>query len=129
MGVDGSSEAVQRAKQLTVVPEEQLSYAKVDLEHDDLKEKTSALAPYGLITCKLVYAFIKDKLAFLEKTKDLLHPQGLFVIVTPMFEDVDESKKAIATQPEDLQLLEACFKKVTVYKSNGLTYFIGGNLQ
>lgn len=125
IGVDASSEAVQRAKQLTVVPEEKLAYAQLDLEHDNLKEETSVLAPYGVITCKLVYAFIKDRPAFLEKVKSILHPQGLVVIITPMLEDVDESKKTIATSSDELQLLEAYFSKVAVYKWNGLTYFVG----
>lgn len=125
VGIDASNEAVQRAKQFTTVPNEQLSYVQVDLEHDNLKEKTDTLSPYGMITCKLVYAFIQDKPAFLEKVKGILHPQGILVIITPMIEDVDEAKKGIAIKHDDLRLLESYFGKVTVYKSHGLTYFVG----
>lgn len=125
VGVDISSEAIQRAKQLTIIPDEQLSYTQVDLEHDSLKEKAGMLAPYGLITCKLVYAFIEDKHTFLEKIKDILHAKGMFVVITPMLEDVEEDKKSIAISDDDLKLLETCFKKVAIYKSNGLTYFVG----
>lgn len=125
IGLDASSEAIKRAKQLTVAPNEELSYVQVDLENDDSIEKASIFVPYGLITCKLAYAFIEDKDSFLEKTSELLHPQGLFVTVTPMLEDVDESKKSIAIDDTDLKLLETYFKKIATYKLNGLTYFIG----
>jgi SAM-dependent methyltransferase len=125
MGVDASQEAIQRAKQLIIVSSDQLSYVQVDLEHDNLKEKTEVLAPYGTITCKLVYAFIKDKAAFLEKVRGILHPQGIFVVITPMLKDVDESKKSIAIGDDALALLETYFKKVAIYELNGLTYFIG----
>ncbi len=124
IGVDASSEAVRRAKELTIVPDEELSYAQVDIEHDDLSEKAGSLAPYGIVTCKLVYAFIKDKTAFLEKVKNVLHPEGVFVVITPMLEDVDESKKGIAIDNGALKLLKAHFKEVSIYKLNGLTYIV-----
>jgi hypothetical protein len=78
-----------------------------------------------MITCKLVYAFIEDKTAFLEKIKGILDSQGIFVVVTPMLEDVDKSKKGIAIDNDELKLLKTCFKKTVVYRLRGLTYFIG----
>ncbi len=125
VGIDISSEAVRRAKKLTIIPDAQLSYAQVDLERDSLKEKAGMLEPYGLVTCKLVYAFIEDKYSFLERVKAVLHAKGMFVVITPMLEDVEEGKKSIVISDDDLKLLESCFKKVVIYKSNGLTYFVG----
>lgn len=124
IGVDASGKAIERARQLTVAPEG-LSYFQADLEQSDLKEKVEAHAPYGLITCKLVYAFIENKAGFLEAIKELLHPQGLFVMITPMRDDVEENKKSIAIDALDLELAETHFKTVAVYKLQGLTYFIG----
>jgi 2-polyprenyl-3-methyl-5-hydroxy-6-metoxy-1,4-benzoquinol methylase len=124
LGIDASNEAIQRAKTLTTVPNERLSYVQVDLEYDNLNEKTNSLAPYGLVTCKLVYAFIKDKSAFLEKVKTILHPKGVFVVITPMLDDVEEGKKGIAVDDEALQLFRDHFKDVSIYRLNGLTYII-----
>jgi microsomal dipeptidase-like Zn-dependent dipeptidase len=42
-----------------------------------------------------------------------------------MLEDVDESKKAISTSDEDMELLEDHFERVALYKEKGLTYFVG----
>lgn len=125
IGVDASIAAVQRAQELTTVSAEKLSYIQANLEHDNLKNTAKAIAPYGLIMCKLVYAFIEDKAAFLEKVNSILHPKGTFVVITPMIEDVDETKKGIAINDAALHLLETYFRKAEVYKLNGLTYFIG----
>lgn len=120
LGIDASSEAVVRAKNY-MVPNEQLSYVQADLEEDFRDE----LKEYGLITCKLVYAFIKDKPAFLERVASLLHSQGIFVVITPMLEDVEETKKEIATSEEDIKLLDTYFKRSAIYRENGLTYYVG----
>lgn len=42
---------------------------------------------FSLITCKLVYAFIKDKTAFLEKVINLLTTDGSFILITPTYEN------------------------------------------
>lgn len=124
VGVDASLEAVKRARRLTSVASKVLSYVHGDLEGDDLYAN-EAHAQYGLITCKLVYAFIKDKPAFLEKVMGLLAPKGVLVVITPMLEDVEEDKKGIAVNENAIKLLEVYFNKVDLYKLNGLTYFIG----
>ena len=125
IGVDASEEAVQRAARLTNVSSQRLTYLQADLERDDLKQQLAILAPFGLVTCKLVYAFIKDKPAFLEKLKQMLHPQGLFVVITPLLEDVEDHKKVIAVSSDDLQLLGIYFQQVAMDRVKGLTYFVG----
>jgi 2-polyprenyl-3-methyl-5-hydroxy-6-metoxy-1,4-benzoquinol methylase len=125
VGIDASHEAVRRAQQLTIVSSEQLLYLHADIERINLKDMALPQAGFGVVTCKLVYAFIQDKPAFLEKVKSVLHPKGICVVITPMFEDVEVEKRPVATSDEDMKLLEAHFEKVAVYKSKGLTYFIG----
>ena len=121
IGVDASLEAVRRARKLTIAPSEQLAYVHADLEQDLLPD---ILAPAGLITCKLVYAFIKDKPTFLARVRSVLHEQGLFVVVTPMVADVAPEKKSIAANEEDVRLLEDYFAPVAHYRHKGLTYFV-----
>lgn len=85
----------------------------------------SCSAPYGLITCKLVYAFIEDKPAFLKRVKRLLAPEGLFVVVTPLPEHVPAEKIEIAASADDVALLSSSFDVVAQYEERGLTYFLG----
>lgn len=127
-GVDASFEAVQRAKYLTQMPSKSLSYIHGDLENDDLQTNLEG-SQYGLITCKLVYAFINDKPSFLKKVTSLLAPKGIFVVITPMLEDVEEDKRDVAVDEDAIKLLEAYFNKAKVYKLNGLTYFVGTERQ
>jgi 2-polyprenyl-3-methyl-5-hydroxy-6-metoxy-1,4-benzoquinol methylase len=127
-GIDTSREAVRRAQHLTQVPSEYLSYVHKDLESDSLQLNPKD-SRYSLITCKLVYAFIKDKPSFLKKVANLLAPKGIFVVITPMLEDVEENKKDIAVDENAFKLLEAYFNKAEVYKLNGLTYFVGTTRQ
>jgi SAM-dependent methyltransferase len=122
-GVDASATAIQVARSLSVTPPDQLDYLHFDIESDKMSELPHA--PYGLITCKLVYAFIKDKPAFLERVKRLLAPGGAFVVATPLSDDVPPEKMAIAADVGDVKLLSAAFDEMTRYNEHGLTYFVG----
>lgn len=124
VGIDASSEAVKRARHLTSVSSEALLYIHRNLESDEF-QVTAEDSQYSLITCKLVYAFVKDKSAFLEKITNFLTPNGIFVVITPMLEDVEEDKKGIAVDESAIKLLETYFNKIERYKTNGLTYFVG----
>src|SRR6266567_9485434 len=64
VGVDISEVAVAAARPLTIVARDQLDYMRFDIEHDDLA--SLPLQPYGLITCRLVYAFMRNKRKFLD---------------------------------------------------------------
>lgn len=122
-GVDISSEAIERAKELTIVPESQLTYHLLDIESDTLQKMTRIT--YGLIVCKLVYAFIKDKPAFIEKVTSLLAPDGVFVVITPFVDDMPADKRSISSTAEDIDFLQEHFHTLTIYKHKGLTFFIG----
>ncbi|GHF70697.1 hypothetical protein GCM10010218_59970 [Streptomyces mashuensis] len=60
---------------------------------------------HALITTRLVYAFIKDKPAFLSRIRGLLAPGGLFWVVTPMARSLPPNHASIGITGEDEELL------------------------
>lgn len=96
LGIDPSSEAIKIASSRS----SQSRYEVGTLQTLNLTN------PYGLITCKHVYAFINDKPAFLQQVANLLLANGSFVIITPLAEDTPADKHAItadgATLRQDL---------------------------
>lgn len=122
-GIDVSSEAIDRARRLTVVPKSSLSYQQLDIGTTDVSALQNA--PYGLVTCKLVYAFMKNKPAFIKKMKTITAPAGLFVVITPLVDDLPPEKQNIGVTENDIQLIEHDFDKIAQYKNKGLIYFIG----
>jgi len=93
-GIDTSANAIALAKSYTILESSEITYKVFDLE----TQKASDLTHYSfeLITCKLVYAFINDKVTFLRNIKKLLDKNGVFVILTPLLEQVPKEKKHIA---------------------------------
>jgi 2-polyprenyl-3-methyl-5-hydroxy-6-metoxy-1,4-benzoquinol methylase len=126
VGIDASASALRIAQSLTVVPRQQLSYFHFDIEQDDTAKLLQQ--PYSLITCKLVYAFIKDKAAFLDSVAQLLTPHGIFVVITPLPEDVPSHRRSIASNKSDLELLSLKFSQAALYKDHGYLHFIGKKL-
>lgn len=97
-GIDASVVAIDIARSLTTVSETKLDYIAVDIEENP------QLAPHSfhLITCKLVYAFIKDKPSFLDWVQAHLHEHGIFALITPLDTDVPKEKKNIAVNKDSL---------------------------
>ncbi|WP_058042965.1 class I SAM-dependent methyltransferase [Streptomyces roseifaciens] len=60
---------------------------------------------YALITARLVYAFIKDKPAFLDRVRSLLAPGGLLWVVTPMADRVPPDRASIGITITEEELL------------------------
>ncbi len=127
VGIDASASAVKLASSLTVAPRERLRYLHFDIEYGDAAMLPAQ--PYSLITCKLVYAFIEDKPAFLRKVNKLLTPGGLFVVITPHVDDVPADRCGIAVNDSELGLLSRNFIEAAQYRGNelggALTYFAG----
>jgi len=127
VGVDAATSAIKIAESLTAVAHDHLHYVHFDIEHDDIDKLPQK--SYSLITCKLVYAFIKDKPAFLDKVKSLLVSNGIFVVVTPHVDDVSAERRGIAVGDNELGLLSSNFEQLALHKgdkrSETLTYFIG----
>lgn len=126
-GIDASKSAIRTACTLTTVPATRLSYSQFDVEVDDIEGL--ATKQFNLITCKLVYAFIKDKPSFLNKVKKLLTPGGIFVVITPHVDDTPAERQGIAVSEDEIKLLDSSFRQLDLYKDpmpgGALTYFIG----
>jgi 2-polyprenyl-3-methyl-5-hydroxy-6-metoxy-1,4-benzoquinol methylase len=85
-------------------------FQQLDIETDE----SSVLpdAGYALITCRLVFAFIKDKPAFLDRVRCLLPPGGTFWVVTPLAERLPEERKSIGITVQETELLTAPWSSV-----------------
>ncbi|MFI9645729.1 class I SAM-dependent methyltransferase [Streptomyces sp. NPDC052040] len=79
-GVDCSPSAVALATAKQPGPDPQPSWLCADITADDL----SALPDpsYAAVTCRLVYRWLDDKPAFLDRVRRLLAPGGCFWVVT-----------------------------------------------
>lgn len=118
IGMDSSDIAIEIAREASSY----IKYIQADLEEPfpDVAKKNK----YNLITCKLVFAFIKSKQDFITQVRGLLTTNGAFVIITPILEQVVPEKLHIAVDKEKtLSLLRSTFKKVSCYESLGFTVF------
>lgn len=111
-GVDFSKVALDKAKEL--LKEEHVYDVEVILDDlDSLSVKKEA----DIYFCKLVYAFLKDKERFLERVKDLMSDESVFILITPVLhKSIDytkEDKPGIAVDFEEInKLLKEKFSKV-----------------
>ncbi|MFF1814711.1 class I SAM-dependent methyltransferase [Streptomyces sp. NPDC058251] len=85
-------------------------FQRLDFEADDLGALPDPA--YVLITCRLVYAFIKDKGAFLDRVRHLLAPGGVAWIATPMAGRLPAERRSIGITEEDEALLTAGWSTV-----------------
>jgi len=118
-GIDGSNVAISVAKDAS----RYVTYFQSDLEKPFPDEILSQ--KYDLAICKLVFAFIENKDAFIVRSKEILNKNGVFVIITPTLEQVTPEKRNIAVNlDETIRVLEFSFNTVENYESNGSTVFI-----
>ncbi|GGZ70307.1 class I SAM-dependent methyltransferase [Streptomyces bluensis] len=80
-------------------------FLQLDIETDDIRALPEA--GYAVVTCRLVFAFIKDKAAFLDRIRYLLPPGGTFWVVIPLAERFPEERKSIGISPQYAELLTA----------------------
>lgn len=79
-GIDFSEAAIALARQANIYTSKSLQYIHGDFMSLPFDET------FSLISCKLVYAFMPDKPAFLKKVHSLLATNGSFVLITPVYE-------------------------------------------
>lgn len=121
VGVDISSKAIETAKNHTGTPT--LHYLHFDIENDDVS--TLPLQPYSLITCKLVFAFIKNKDNFIDNVRFVMAKGGSFVIITPTYKESSDTKPIAVDYEATLKLLDGTFKKVSTFElTDGLTCYV-----
>lgn len=121
VGVDISLSAIRLAKSLTTRSDE-LHYLQFDIEKDDIDKLP--IQPFSLITCKLVYAFIKDRAVFLDRVDKLLSPKGTFVVITPVHRRADEARPISVDFEATSHELRARFVDVAIVEEDGMVVFI-----
>lgn len=121
IGIDISERAIEFAKSYTVLKDDEIGYKIFDLETQAYSDLTTHT--FSLITCKLVYAFITNKTAFLDNVSRLLAKDGVFVILTPLKNQVPKEKAHIAVEYEKtLRELEVYFDVKTKQDSSQVMF-------
>ncbi|MFJ2170618.1 class I SAM-dependent DNA methyltransferase [Streptomyces griseofuscus] len=85
----------------------------LDITTDDLT--TLAHPAYALITCRLVYRWIDDKPAFLDRIRRILAPGGVFWVVTEIAgrrTTTNPALQKLGISPLDTELLTAGWPRV-----------------
>lgn len=122
IGVDASRAAIETAKRLTLRKDE-LQYVHGDIEQ--MEAPSFPGSPYSLITCKLVYAFIRNRAELLKKVQSLLGDKGSFVIITPVIQSISEDKKEIAVDYDDtLRELSNYFNNISTLEGARVISFV-----
>lgn len=109
IGIDTSTTAIDIASQATIY-KDALKYIHGDFEMDSPSELDGKT--FSLITCKLVYAFIQDRPAFLEKISSSLSDKGTFVMITPVYEKEEGPSPIGVERLETIAVLEKQFSHV-----------------
>lgn len=108
--VDFSVTAIAKAAQATW--RETVAYKVADLE--SYKD-----GRYDLVTMKLVFAFLKDRPGMLERIKEMLEPNGVFLLIAPILvadEEYNEHIRGISDNQAVLeQMLATHFRTVQLY--------------
>lgn len=125
LGIDASSSAIKIARSFTTLPESDVCYVQRDVEKEGLEKLP--FSPYGLVTCKYVYAFIKNKSKLLDKVMDILDYKSTFIIISPLIENVPEEKKTIAIEPKSTLIYLRKWFKVEYYELYEDGFFICRN--
>lgn len=120
-GIDISSDAIDIARSSTIFHNE-LTYIHGNFETDDVAANHEK--EYSLITCKLVYAFMRDKEAFLDKVYKIMSDDGTFIIITPVHTKKEEATPISVDGNETLQNLETRFRNVTQISLNWATCYL-----
>ncbi|MEV5239564.1 class I SAM-dependent methyltransferase [Streptomyces cinnamoneus] len=102
-GIDCSPAAISLATENTTADE--VTFHVADIE--DPGPLPTGEQPFDLITARLVYAFITDKPAFLERVRHLLIPGSLLWMVPPMADRLPEDRSWVGITPDDEDLLTA----------------------
>lgn len=97
LGVDGSKAALDLAKNATTQP---IEYRQIDLDSSFAKAISEK---FDLITCKYTLAFIEDTDQFFQEVKQLLTPNGYFVILSPNRDSTPEESLSITVEAKKVK--------------------------
>jgi 2-polyprenyl-3-methyl-5-hydroxy-6-metoxy-1,4-benzoquinol methylase len=112
-GIDISDVGIDKAKNRTKTENVEVRLILGDINVVDEK--------FDAIFCKLVYAFVPNKIDFLEKIKDKLKRDGVFVLITPIINESNrglEKKPVICATEDDIQKIHETFRVTKEYHTD-----------
>ena len=124
VGIDGSSIAIKIAKEATIYGEDKIKYL-----HSSFEDFSESEAIFGLITCKYVFAFIKDRPKFLNKVERLLSMDGVFIIISPNINKLPVEKAGIAVDNDEALVSLKYFFEVENYQRGRDFYYVCRKLE
>ena len=125
MGVDISDIAIDKAKYNAAQANVKIEFIVGDIDtiliknninsNNNIQSINHDAGMYDTVSCKLVYAFINDKVDFLNKVKLLLKKDGTLFISTPVITEENKDKvlkPKICITIDDIKFLKVQFKNV-----------------
>lgn len=99
-----------------------LQFLELDIEEGNLARLD---ADYDLITCRLAYAFMRDKPAFLARVHHLLAPGGTFYVTTPVAARLPDHRRYIGiTDADATELCAAGWGDVSVHDIDTIACYV-----
>ncbi|MEV0174516.1 class I SAM-dependent methyltransferase [Streptomyces sp. NPDC050803] len=101
-----------------------LRFEVMDFAADDLGELPDPA--YAVVTCRLVYRFIKDKGAFLDRVRQVLSPGGTFWVVTELADrrGQDDPLRDLGITAPDVELLTSNWSTVKAVDLDRLACYV-----
>ncbi|MFE0099006.1 NUDIX domain-containing protein [Streptomyces sp. NPDC059009] len=99
-----------------------LRFLHHDIERDDL-----AVLPhtsYDLITFRLSYAFLHDRVRLMHRLRELLKPGGTVCVLTPVADSVPEHRRDIALDEAEITALATGWETVERHDADGLALLL-----
>ncbi|WP_435212005.1 methyltransferase, FxLD system [Streptomyces sp. bgisy034] len=99
-----------------------VTYLLCDIERDG---PSSLPHPaYDLITFRLSWAFIHDRTRVMNRLRERLRPGGTLCVITPVTSTVPDSKRDIALDDEEIDLLRAGWAVTERLDADGLAFIV-----
>ncbi|MGH4033028.1 bifunctional class I SAM-dependent methyltransferase/NUDIX hydrolase [Actinomycetota bacterium Odt1-20B] len=99
-----------------------LRFLHHDIERDDLAALPHP--PYDLITFRLSYAFIHDRVRLMHRLRELLKPGGTVCVLTPVADSVPEHQRDIALDEAEITALATGWETVERHDADGLALLL-----
>ncbi|MDN0193854.1 methyltransferase, FxLD system [Streptomyces sp. S.PNR 29] len=99
-----------------------VTYLCFDIEQDCLDDLPHPA--YDLITFRLSWAFVRDRTRVMNRLRERLRPGGAVCIITPIADSVPDSKRDIALDEDELDLLCASWTVVERHDADGLAFVV-----
>ncbi|MEU3330030.1 class I SAM-dependent methyltransferase [Streptomyces albus] len=109
-GTDFASTAVSLARAEHRAPNVNFACMDADGEWQELKSQR-----FDVISCRLSYAFIRDKEKFLNRVRKHLRPEGVFHVMTPCADHVPEPRKGTGLTAAELEELRQGWSQSSEY--------------